>query len=116
MDLSACYFAINWMFLFNVRERCRDSRAPNLLVYYKLTTHNTTDSITAKVIGAQADSLTLLQRVHWNTAGYKQASERLREFIAFGGGTQHTNKKKKQSVFEHFDYHYYKDKFYDVKE
>jgi hypothetical protein len=34
LNRDTSYFALNWRFLFNLRVRSRDYRAPNLLIYY----------------------------------------------------------------------------------
>ena len=33
VDLTKSYLGVSWLYLFNLRERMRDFRAPNLLIY-----------------------------------------------------------------------------------
>jgi hypothetical protein len=33
VDLTKTYLAISWLYLFNLKERMRDFRAPNILIY-----------------------------------------------------------------------------------
>lgn len=85
LDFFKSYFTLNWVFLFNLRERCRDSRAPSALIYYKL--HQEKDGqINVRVIGAQLDSITLMQQFGWGGTSYSEANERLKEFIDFESG------------------------------
>lgn len=35
LDFESSYFAVNWRFLLNLRERHREARAPNVLIYYR---------------------------------------------------------------------------------
>jgi hypothetical protein len=51
LDIDKSYFAINWVYLINFKQRQRDYRAPNVLVYYKFTLGRVV------VLGAQPDSL-----------------------------------------------------------
>ena len=33
VDLTKSYLGVSWLYLFNLRERMRDFRAPNVLIY-----------------------------------------------------------------------------------
>jgi hypothetical protein len=37
VDLSNTFLGISWLYLFNLRERMRDYRAPNILTYINFT-------------------------------------------------------------------------------
>lgn len=73
LDSERSYIAINWSYLFNLRERMRDFTAPNLLIYYRLPS--------LKVIGLQLDSLKMMRQ--WSTCidSTHLMNQRLKEFI-----------------------------------
>jgi hypothetical protein len=80
VNTETSFFAVNWRFLFNLRVRNRDYRAPNFLVYYAFTG----DGRGLRVIGGpQSDSHSLLAQA-WTSdmhEGYFKGAQRLREFI-----------------------------------
>ena len=49
LDLTASYFALNWLFLMNLKSKIQPVKGPNLLAYYRwLPTEN---GLTLRLIG-----------------------------------------------------------------
>ena len=79
VDLDKSYIAISWLYLFNLRERMRDFRAPSILAYYKFSS-----DYKAQCLGIQLDSLGLLRQ--WTTDGdsfYVDRNQNLRNFLDY---------------------------------
>ena len=56
VNLEKTFMGISWLYLFNLRERMRDYRAPNILTYF-----NFTPDLKAQCLGMQLDSIPMLR-------------------------------------------------------
>ena len=111
LDFERSYIAINWSYLFNLRERMRDFTAPNLLIYYRLPS--------LKVIGLQLDSLRMLRQ--WSTCddSTRMMSQNLREFIDMERESQSQQMIQQDGNLEgvyHQDFHGFIGRFFDIKD
>ena len=104
------YLALTWRFLFNLRVRNRDYRAPNLLTYYAFTQ----DDNGLRVIGGpQSDSHALVAA--WVSEEdmlpkeYFRGAQELREFVELARGEREQIGGKR--VY-HEDYHAQVQRFY----
>ena len=101
VDCEKSFIAINWIYLFNLRERLRDYRSPNMLMYYRFcevadefhikeVPHSSLMTLPSSykllIIGAQIDSLKLMRA--WTDGNesvikeYLDLNQRLKDFIA----------------------------------
>ena len=105
------YLALNWRYLFNLRVRNRDFRAPNLLTYYSFTKD---DSTGLRVIGGpQSDSHALVAAwVKDMPKEYFRGAQELREFVELARGERELGEKK---VY-HEDFHAQVQRFYSFSD
>ena len=108
------YLALTWRYLFNLRVRNRDYRAPNLLTYYAFTQDDDNNSTGGlRVIGGpQSDSHALVaawvSEEDMMPKEYFRGAQELREFVELARGERDIGGTR---VY-HEDYHAQVQRFY----
>jgi len=106
IDLTKTYLGISWLYLFNLRERMRDFRAPNILIYV-----NFAPDFKAQCLGLQLDSLSLLRQWSLDESFYKRHNQHMRDFLDYQLELQgYTVADQK---IHHLEYAQFRNKFYD---
>lgn len=63
-----------------MRERLREYRAPNIIIYFRFT-----EQRGVRIIGIQMDSINMMRA--WGEERYKEINNRMKEFIELDGET-----------------------------